>query len=367
MTILARKNGEKFETIKKTGFDLENKLQELILDDQIMKKIKLDFNDDTTLVTLSRELDSGVGGIDVLAIDETGSIYIIETKLHENPDRREILAQVMDYAGAMWNKFRDFNTFEEELQRHNSTSKRNQILSGKYLSKIISDSALGFTDKEDTDNIIKKMQENFFSGEFKFIVVFDKLDSKLINTINYLNEKSPITIYAVTYEYYTDNNLEILIPSIHGIAAEQRSTKKSSGRTPWTLVKIEQNFVDKLSSHEYTMFKKLYQFLNENADTMRTGTGANGSIGPVFNKLSIKNRSFLTLDAGGIMTINYPYIKPEIRNKIAESFSENPELKMDNKSISLLNSDINSDHLKYSRDQWSNNVDSIIETIRKFI
>ena len=370
MTIIARKEGEKFETIKKTDFELEDKLQKLIVDDQIMKKIKLGFNEDTTLVTLSREFESGSGPMDVLAIDELGNIYIIETKLHGYADgRRKILAQIMDYAGAMWSGFKDFNIFEEKLLRHNSTSKHNQILSGKTLSQIISDSTLGFTDKEDVDDVITNMKANFSSGEFKFIVVFDELDSKLINTINYLNEKSPVTIYAVTYEYYTDNNMEILIPTIHGHAAEQRSTKKSSSRKPWTLEEIKQNFEDKLSSHEYTMFKKLYQFLDKNKDTMRTGVGVNGSIGPVFNKLCPNEwpRSFLTLDAGGNMLINYPWLKPEYRKKIAESFSENPELKMDKKSRSLSDIDLNSEYPKYGRDQWSNNVDSIIETIEKFI
>jgi len=37
MTIIARKDGEKFENIEKTDFKLEKKLQKLILDDQIMK------------------------------------------------------------------------------------------------------------------------------------------------------------------------------------------------------------------------------------------------------------------------------------------------------------------------------------------
>jgi len=76
-----RKIGKKFENIHETNFDLENKLQDLIHEDQIMKKIKLGPDDDVGLVTLSRELESGSGPIDVLAVDQQGDIYIIETKL----------------------------------------------------------------------------------------------------------------------------------------------------------------------------------------------------------------------------------------------------------------------------------------------
>ena len=188
MTLIVRKIGKKFENICETNFDLENKLQDLIHEDQIMKKIKLGPDDDVGLVTLSRELESGSGPIDVLAVDQQGDIYIIETKLKKNPDRRKILAQIMDYAGAMWNRFGDFNTFEDQLQQHNSTSKHNEAISGKSLSDIIDDAInledSPFTNESDRDTIVKNMQDNFKSGEFKFITVWDKLESELINTIN---------------------------------------------------------------------------------------------------------------------------------------------------------------------------------------
>ena len=252
MTIIARKDGEKFKNMDETDFDLEENIQELILDDQIMKKINLDFTEDKTLVTLSREFESGNGKIDVLAVDADGHIYIIEAKLHRNSEgRRHIFAQIIDYAGGMWAKFSGdsgFVEFENQLLEHNSKSKDNLILSGKSLSEIILDSTLGLgADIANSDNIIRLMKENFISGEFKFVLVFDELDEQLKNTINYINEKSSMTIYAVTYEYYIDNNLEILIPTVYGRAAEQRSKKKAGVRIPWTLEETKQNFKKKLT------------------------------------------------------------------------------------------------------------------------
>ena len=46
MTIIVKKDQERFENIEKTNFDLENKLQDLIEKDQIMKKIKLGPDED---------------------------------------------------------------------------------------------------------------------------------------------------------------------------------------------------------------------------------------------------------------------------------------------------------------------------------
>ena len=352
MTIIASKDGKKFEKIESSDFALEDKLQELVHEDEIMKKIKLGPDEDLTLLTLAREFESGSGPIDVIAIDAEGKIYIIETKLGKNPDRREILAQIIDYAGAMWDKFKDFNKFEEELKKR----------TGKSLSELIRNSDFEIRSDLDINEIRENIKQNFEHGRFKFVTVWDKLESKLINTINYLNEKTEITVFAVTFEYYKDDGLEILIPSVHGHEAEKRSIVKGK-RTKWTIDTIHEEFKKNLSAKEYSAFEKLYEFLDENTDEIRKGTGAHGSIGPVFKKLCPDEfpRSFLTLYGDGKMTINYAWLKDEYRKNIAEKFSENPDLKID------FNEDLSTAYPRYNRDQWSNNIDSIIDTIRKFL
>ena len=50
MTLIVRKTGKKFEQIHETNFHLEDKLQDLIHEDQIIKKIKLGPDDDVRLV-----------------------------------------------------------------------------------------------------------------------------------------------------------------------------------------------------------------------------------------------------------------------------------------------------------------------------
>ncbi|MBA3830671.1 MAG: hypothetical protein H0X34_02010 [Chthoniobacterales bacterium] len=42
------------------------------------------------------------GCIDLLAADADGEIYIIETKLAKNADKRRIIAQALDYGAAIW-------------------------------------------------------------------------------------------------------------------------------------------------------------------------------------------------------------------------------------------------------------------------
>ena len=119
------------------------------------------------------------------------------------------------------------------------------------------------------------------------------------------------------------------------------------------------------------MFIKLYEFLEPRANSITLGNGAlNGSISPVFWTLRsdemVSKGSFFTLSSNGVMNINYTWLKPDLRKEIRESFSIEPELKIDRNSKLLSEIDLNT-NVAYSRDQWSKHVDFIIETIKKFI
>ena len=153
MTIIVSKNGKKFEKIENTDFILEDKLQALVHENEIMKKIKFSPDEDLTLLTLAREFSTTSGPADVIAIDAEGNIYIIETKLKKNSDRREILAQIIDYAGAMWDEFIDFNKFEEKL-------KDNTSFSAKSISELIRNSDFEIRADLDIDKIIENMKQN---------------------------------------------------------------------------------------------------------------------------------------------------------------------------------------------------------------
>lgn len=42
--------------------------------------------------------------IDAVALDQNGDIYLIETKLYKNPDKRQVIAQVLDYGASLWTR-----------------------------------------------------------------------------------------------------------------------------------------------------------------------------------------------------------------------------------------------------------------------
>src|SRR5689334_16509770 len=70
-----------------------------------------DIRDGAELAAVIREVPVAAGYIDLLGFDADGEVYVIETKLVRNPDRRTVLAQALDYGAALWTAYGDEGTF----------------------------------------------------------------------------------------------------------------------------------------------------------------------------------------------------------------------------------------------------------------
>ena len=89
--------------VKKADFQkekLEEFLQKSIAENPEIVDLK-QLDENIRPLILGTEFDS----IDVLGIDQYGNIYIIETKLFKNPDKRLVVAQVLDYGASLWRDY----------------------------------------------------------------------------------------------------------------------------------------------------------------------------------------------------------------------------------------------------------------------
>ena len=116
MTVIIRNNGKEPKRIEESKFDDENKLQQYIYGTP--ESIPLyEIDEDIRLLILAREFGTSSGPIDAIGLDQNGEIYIIETKLYKNPDKRLVLAQILDYGAAIASDYRDFGNFIVELEK----------------------------------------------------------------------------------------------------------------------------------------------------------------------------------------------------------------------------------------------------------
>ena len=117
MAIIISKDGKDAERIDKSDLAREDYLQEYIHTNPESLPL-YEIKEDIRLLIAAREFQAGDGRIDALGIDAAGGIYVIETKLYRNPDKRLVVAQVLDYGAALWTEFANFNDFVRALDKY---------------------------------------------------------------------------------------------------------------------------------------------------------------------------------------------------------------------------------------------------------
>lgn len=228
MAIIISKNGKNAEKLNQSNFELEDKLQEYIYENPDTIPL-YDIDEDTRLFIAAREFSTKSGPIDALGFDARGNIYVVETKLYKNPDKRTVVAQALDYGASLWRNATDFDTFVQQLDNHTQ----------KQFNENFQDKYADFFDIEDATENIQAIRNNLADGVIKFVVLMDKLHDPLKDLVIFVNQNSKFDLYAVELEYYKHNEFEIIIPKLFGAEVKKevtsiRAKKKSNHMTPAT-------------------------------------------------------------------------------------------------------------------------------------
>jgi hypothetical protein len=314
MAIIISKKGKNAKKLDKTGIPKEDFLQRQIYENPECIPL-YDYKEGVQLLILAREFPSGAGPIDALGIDKDGEIYLVETKLYKNPDKRLVVAQVLDYGAALW---------QSHGNSDNVIRKIDEILSSKSKTTV-QDKIKGFFDLDDegAEELLEGLKKNLHEGRFKFVVLMDKLHEQLKNLIVFINENSNFAIFAVEVEYYEHEDQEILIPKLFG--AEIKSTgRQPSDRLKWD----EQKFLEKAreqigQTEPYSILEKLYTYSKSNSDKLDWGTGAeSGSF--TFKIQNPKSEldyiSLFTVSTSGSIRFRFQNIRTRVGDEVADMF-----------------------------------------------
>ncbi len=207
MALIISKNGKDAKRIDSSVFTSEDELQQYIYDNP--DSIPLyDIKEDIRLLIIAREFPTQSGPIDAIGIDKDGELYLIETKLYRNSDKRHVVAQVLDYGASLWRHYNDFAQFLGEIERQ--TQKKWNMSVQQKLQDYFEIS------EEEVQPLLENFRKNLDEGTFKFVVLMDKLHSQLKDLILFLNQYSKFNIYIAEIEYYKFENYEIMIPRLFG-------------------------------------------------------------------------------------------------------------------------------------------------------
>jgi hypothetical protein len=152
-------------------------------------------------VTVGFETNLVSGAADLILMDDAGKLCIVEVKKQGNTDTRRVVAQVMDYAAALWGK--TLAEFEREVlrQRLGATDSRG-------LREFVVDELMqGNDDVEDaTDRLLESLSETLRSGEFTLVVAAPEIPEGVERVMEYLNGRG-LTIYGLEVSYYRAREL----------------------------------------------------------------------------------------------------------------------------------------------------------------
>lgn len=325
MSIIISKQGQPAQKIDRAEFEKEDYLQNYIHENPESIPV-YEIEEDKKLLVVAREFPTESGPIDALAIDKDGDIYIVETKLYKNPDKRTVVAQALDYGASLWKHLNDFAEFTKLID--------SEIQAKFHLT--LEEKAKDFFGIEGVDFMLERMGTNLKEGNLKFVILMDSIDERLKDLIIYVNQNSQFDIYAVQLEYYKFNEYEIMIPKIFGVEVK-KNIRGSAGsmRKIWTKDEFLRSARENLKEPGlYQMISNLYEFSEKNADSFEMGMGKTGSFH--FKVRSPKAVSgifalFSVYLMDGSLQISFNNVKKNLgkkwTEKYYESFSKLPFLK----------------------------------------
>jgi hypothetical protein len=155
------------------------------------------------LAVLGREVRLGTGSADLLAVESTGRLVVIEVKLAENAEsRRAVVAQVLSYAGY--------------LQGLDPEQLESQIL-GRHLeaggSVLAAVQAAGHQDAVDPEDFRDGLARSLADGSFRLVIVLDSAPDELVQVVGYLQSiTDKIDIDLITVAVYDVAGSQVLVP-----------------------------------------------------------------------------------------------------------------------------------------------------------
>ena len=299
MAIIISKNGHEARKVERSVFNKEDDLQKYLSANP--ETLPVDqIREGTKILVLAREFPTQAGPIDILAVDELGTLYVIETKLYRNPDKRNVVAQVLDYGAALWKHSSEFGEFRVALAQH---------VKSQYDTTLEEQIATAFDkDEEAASELVQAMADCLEDGTFVFMVLMDQVHDGLRDLVSYLNANSHFRLYAVELEYYQHESYEILIPHVFG--AEVKSAADSPGRTTrtWTVGEVLADAERRSGGSWAAVARKVVDWAGANKFPVVCGRGQLASLS-VRTVIAGHETPFMQVAANGVLYIYFEYLK----------------------------------------------------------
>lgn len=242
-------NTQDKQVFESASFLNEKELQDYIESlPSILNAISQLNRQDYPLYILKRELSVASGSIDFLATDVDGSLYIIETKLAQNPElRRAVIGQVIEYASNLTDA--SYERISKECIKY--------LKKPGSLERAIHDFYSSQQEKEGepipTEGEYKQaISENLAKGRFNLVIVANKVSFEIQKLFHYIDQMTRDNLNFIILEinkYHLDSSV-----ALHsGVVWAAKYIRSLSSRTEID----EGEYLESKSSHVQTLIRHI--------------------------------------------------------------------------------------------------------------
>lgn len=307
MRIVARsEKGADWRVLESVGYDAERELQALLAETPSLIPIADVRVGASLLVAAAREVwMPNAGAIDVLAFSADGEVTVVECKLAVNADRRQVLAQVLDYASDLWGmSYDDLNA-------------RVRKASGSDLAPLVEEGAE--PGKWNEEEFRQGVDSALKSGFFNLVIAVDAMNDQLLRMIRYLNltGKPEFRLAGLEMERFESDMGEVLVPRIH---APQIQTPSHPGTSRWDDTRFYEDCQRHLSEGAVEIIRDLHAWGGKHFDY-----GYGTKIGSLNYYLWHPDKGYLwafQVTARGKIGIKYGALVPAIGEEATRTFQE---------------------------------------------
>jgi len=159
------------------------------------------------IVTVGFEVSLASGSADLVLLDEEGRLCIVEVKKEGNPDTRRVIAQLLDYAAALWGL--TVEEFERSVLRRKLGDDDPRGLRDFILEELL----VGAEDPEEAaEQTLEGLGETLRTGDFALVLAAPTIPAGVQRVIEYLNVRGG-SVFGLEVSYFA-GEIEAFVPRL---------------------------------------------------------------------------------------------------------------------------------------------------------
>ena len=219
MTAIWQNDGTGWRLLSPTGFPDEQTLHDLVEETPRI----LPLAGDPRLVVVGKEVLLGNGYADLVAVEPSGRLVVVEIKLSRNAEaRRAVVAQILTYAAHL--KGLSPETVERDVLGRHLRDRGYESIQDAISSN---DQVGSF----DTATFSEGLTECLTKGHFRLVLVLDEAPQELVTLVGYLESVTEeLLIDLIAVSAYDVGGSRVLVPQ--RVDAERPTPEPSPPKTP---------------------------------------------------------------------------------------------------------------------------------------